>query len=61
LPVHKLRPKRVHKTDPSPELFRRRYARSGRPLLVRNATNWWPAADTFTFEFFRDVYEGLDR
>ena len=45
----------------NPEMFRARYAKTGRPLLVRNATNWWPAVDAFTFEFLRDVYEELDR
>jgi hypothetical protein len=28
---------------------------------INNVDNWWPAVDAFTFEFFRDMYEELDR
>jgi histone arginine demethylase JMJD6 len=45
----------------NPEIFREKYSYTGRPLIVRNATNQWPAVDTFTFEFFRKLYEDLDR
>jgi len=45
----------------NPSIFRERYAYTGRPLLVRNATNWWPAVEAFTFNFFRDLYEDLNR
>ena len=41
------------------ELFMERYAYTGRPLLVKNATYYWEAMDTFDFEFFRDLFEDL--
>ena len=41
------------------DLFMERYAYSGRPLLVKNATNEWRAMETFDFEFFRDLFEDL--
>lgn len=42
------------------ELFLSDYAYSGRPLVVRNAATDWKASDTFSFEFFRDIYFDLD-
>jgi len=48
-------------TEVTQQLFRDVYAYSGRPLLVRNATNWWPATEAFTFTFFREIYESLNR
>jgi hypothetical protein len=48
-------------TEITQKIFRDIYAYTGRPLLVRNATNWWPASEAFTFTFFRDIYESLDR
>ena len=36
-----------------------KYAYSGRPLLVKNATYDWKAMNSFNFEFFRDLYEDL--
>ena len=50
----------VHEQDMNEDLFMERYAYSGRPLLVKNATNEWSAMDTFDFEFFRDLFEDLN-
>ena len=36
------------------------YAFSGRPLVVRNASQNWPASQTFSFAFFSDLYKRLD-
>ena len=33
-----------------------KYAYSGRPLLVKNATYDWKAMNSFDFEFFRGEY-----
>ena len=41
------------------ELFIEKYDLSGRPVLVKNATGYWPAMEYFHFEFFRDLYEEL--
>ena len=41
------------------DLFVEKYAYSGKPLLVKNATNNWEAMTSFNFEFFRDLYEDL--
>lgn len=42
------------------ETFERIYSRSGRPLVVRNATRDWQAAQVWSFEFFSDLYRRLD-
>lgn len=46
--------------DLDKDLFAAKYAHSGRPVLVKNATTTWRAMGTFDFEFFRDLYEDLD-
>lgn len=33
-----------------------RYAYAGRPVLVKKAVNDWPALRTFSFHFFKDLY-----
>ena len=50
----------VHEQDMNEDLFMEKYAFSGRPLLVKNATNDWSAMVTFDFEFFRDLFEDLN-
>ena len=43
------------------ELFTERYAMSGQPLVVRNATGDWLARKEFNFNFFKDLYLRLNR
>ena len=50
----------LHYENMNEELFLERYAYTGRPLLVKNATNEWKAMITFDFEFFRDLFEDLN-
>lgn len=44
--------------NPSKETFEK-YAYTGQPLLVRGATANWTALNTFTFDFFRNVYANI--
>ena len=37
------------------ELFSEKYERSGRPVLIKNAANKWPALEKFGFQFFKDL------
>ncbi|PVD20841.1 hypothetical protein C0Q70_19002 [Pomacea canaliculata] len=47
----------VHKVENiSPEDFEERYAYSGQPVIVTDATRNWSALDAFSFEFFQQVY-----
>nr|KAG5708974.1 hypothetical protein BaRGS_004613 [Batillaria attramentaria] len=39
-----------------PEDFEELYAYSGHPVVVTDATRNWSALDTFSFEFFREIY-----
>ena len=41
----------------SPKDFMEKYAFSGRPLILRNVTNGWRAFDTFSFSFFKQVFQ----
>ena len=40
----------------SKELFMEKYAYTGVPVLVKNATNTWTAMSNFSFHFFKDLY-----
>lgn len=40
----------------SPELFELKYAYSGVPVVITDATKNWTALAAFSFEFFRDIY-----
>ena len=46
-------------TDLSYQIFDQIYARSGRPLVVRNATKKWRAMQEFSFDFFSELYKNL--
>lgn len=39
-----------------PAEFEERYAYSGRPVIIRDATVNWTARDIFSFDYFRDLY-----
>ena len=41
------------------QTFEKIYARSGRPLVVRNATKNWRAMEEFSFNFFSNLYKNL--
>ncbi|XP_011493821.1 PREDICTED: uncharacterized protein LOC105359040 [Ceratosolen solmsi marchali] len=43
-----------------PKLFEERYAYSGRPVVIRDATNGWSAMQVFSFAFLKELYEGQD-
>ena len=45
--------------DINTDIFVEKYAYTGRPLLVKNATYDWKAMNSFNFEFFRGLYEDL--
>ncbi|XP_012268100.2 uncharacterized protein LOC105693032 [Athalia rosae] len=36
------------------------YAYSSRPMIVKNATNHWPAKKVFSLFFFRNLYESIE-
>lgn len=40
----------------SPELFELKYAYSGVPVVITDATRNWTALEAFSFEFFRNIY-----
>ena len=40
----------------SKELFMEKYAYSGVPVLVKNATKTWTAMSNFSYHFFKDLY-----
>ncbi|ELU11050.1 hypothetical protein CAPTEDRAFT_142276 [Capitella teleta] len=40
----------------SPELFEMKYAYSGRPVVITDATVGWSATKTFSFDFFKGIY-----
>lgn len=39
------------------ERFLSAYAYTGRPVLIKNVSNSWPAMETFSFNFFKNLYE----
>jgi len=41
----------------SPEEFEKKYAYSGRPVVVTDATRNWTALEAFSFEFLKDIYK----
>ena len=41
----------------SPEEFEKKYAYSGHPVVVTDATQNWTAIKTFSFEFLKDIYK----
>ncbi|XP_015598996.1 uncharacterized protein LOC107269546 [Cephus cinctus] len=41
-----------------PAFFEERYAYSGRPVVITDATSNWTAPQVFSFSFFKDLYEG---
>ncbi|XP_011298259.1 uncharacterized protein [Fopius arisanus] len=42
------------------EVFEERYAYSGRPVVITDATNDWSAMKVFSFAFFKSLYEDQD-
>ncbi|XP_046620673.1 uncharacterized protein LOC124305371 [Neodiprion virginianus] len=49
---------KVTKIDPA--LFELRYAYSGQPVVVTDATTNWTAPKVFSFAFFKSLYEGQE-
>ncbi|XP_012146378.1 adherens junction protein p120 isoform X5 [Megachile rotundata] len=49
---------RISNVDPA--TFEERYAYSGRPVVVTDATQNWTAPSVFSFPFFKSLYEGED-
>lgn len=43
----------------SQEDFIRRYAYKSKPIVVVGAANDWPALDTFSYDYFKDLYTGM--
>ena len=43
-------------TNLSPELFELKYAYSGRPVVIEDGMKNWTARDTFSFDFFKNIY-----
>ncbi|XP_037039984.1 bifunctional arginine demethylase and lysyl-hydroxylase JMJD6-B [Bradysia coprophila] len=41
----------------SPDEFEQRYAYTGRPVIVTDATSSWTALETFDFWYFKEIYE----
>ena len=41
----------------SVEEFRKKYAYTGVPVLIKDATNDWSAMSTFSFHYFKELYE----
>lgn len=37
------------------------YAYSSRPIVIRNAANHWPAIKRFNFQFFKELFESVER
>ena len=50
----------INNEDMNQELFKQKYDRTGRPVLVKNVTNNWKAATEFNFEFFKNLFLELD-
>ena len=44
----------------SPEVFRRKYAYTAVPVLIKEVTQNWTAMDKFSFSFFRNLYTSID-
>lgn len=40
--------------------FRRKYAYSSVPVLIKDATNEWSAMSVFSYQFFKDLYTGTE-
>ncbi|OAD54723.1 Replication factor C subunit 4 [Eufriesea mexicana] len=49
---------RISNVDPA--TFEERYAYSGRPVVVTDATTNWTATTIFSFTFFKSLYDGED-
>lgn len=47
-------------TNISMEKFLQKYAYTAVPVLVKDATRHWTAMDTFSFRFFRDLYNSVN-
>ncbi|XP_015126093.1 bifunctional arginine demethylase and lysyl-hydroxylase JMJD6-B [Diachasma alloeum] len=43
-----------------PEVFEERYAYSGRPVVITDATSNWSATRVFSFGFFKSLYQDQD-
>ncbi|KAJ6649684.1 Locomotion-related protein Hikaru genki, partial [Pseudolycoriella hygida] len=41
----------------TPDEFERRYAYTGRPVIITDATTNWTALETFDFWYFKDIYD----
>ncbi|XP_060815186.1 uncharacterized protein LOC132906740 [Bombus pascuorum] len=49
---------RISNVDPA--IFEERYAYSGRPVVITDAMTNWTAMETFSFSFFKSLYDGED-
>ena len=48
---------KVHRvSNISPEEFEKKYAYSGQPVIITDATKNWTALSTFSFKFFKEIY-----
>ncbi|XP_034943563.1 uncharacterized protein [Chelonus insularis] len=43
-----------------PDVFEERYAYSGMPVVITDATKNWTASKVFSFQFFKALYQGRD-
>ena len=50
----------IKSEDMNRDLFKQRYDRTGRPVLVKNVSKHWKAVTEFNFEFFKNLYLELD-
>lgn len=41
----------------TPEMFERKYAYSGQPVIVEDATTNWTAMGVYSFDFFKQIYK----
>ncbi|CAG9865353.1 unnamed protein product [Phyllotreta striolata] len=44
----------------SPTDFYQKYTKRGKPVVITDATQDWPAIQSFTFDFFKTLYESTD-
>ena len=48
-------------TQMTKDLFLEKYAETGRPLVVTNISEGWPAMEAFDYDFFKNLYLNLNR
>lgn len=46
-------------SDLSPEQFEQKYAYSGRPVIVTDATSNWTASDVFNFNYLKSIQQNV--